>query len=369
LLALGTLGATGCFTSPINRAPVVTLTADSIVLHGQSVTFTAHGSDPDQDRIAWTWALTPAMPPAVSTNPCPRQDDPVNWPVAMATPSNTLSPTSYQIPANLTVSSWCVWAFATDPYGAVGVDVQPLIPSNNPPQPVLRVVSPDPAASYPAYTHFLLAADQSTDADGDPLDYTLTLDQAPLGSTAMLVACEDPAIAADPRFRCLDASLPGQYGVSLAVRDGTTTRVTSLSLNVLADQPPCIAMTTPMYGSALLKDDRSAPSPITVNMVTDDGDPYPNAQNPLQTVKFTWFKGKNDSPTLQYVDNGNFSMLNLVPADYKTGDTANVRLEVHDRNTAAIDAILLGCGDAPFCPIAPGSTCFVRVSWRIEMDL
>jgi len=369
LLALWLPGAAGCFTSPINRAPVVTLTADAIVLHGQSVTFTAHGSDPDQDRITWTWARTPAMPPAGSPNPCPRQDDPVNWPAATdRTPSNTSSPTSYQVPASLTASSWCVWAFATDPYGAVGVDIQPLIPSNNPPQPVLRVVSPDPAGSYPAYTHFLLAADQSTDADGDLLDCTLTLDQAPLGSTAMLVPCADPAIAADPRFRCLDVALSGQYVVSLVVGDGTTTRMTSLILNVLGDQPPCIAMTTPMYGSTLLKDDPNAPSPITVNMVTDDGDPYPNAQNPLQTVNFTWFKGKNDSGSLQYVDNGSFSMLNLVATDYQPGDVANVRLEVHDRNTSAIDAILLGCGDAPFCPIAPGAICFVRVSWRIVMD-
>lgn len=364
-LVAASMGAAGCFSSPINRAPVVTgLGADVTPLHGQPATITAQGYDPDDDQLTWTWAMTPLLSP----NVCPDKSDPANWPPQTPTPSNTSSPTSYLVTGTLTSSSWCVWAFATDRYGAVGVDNTPLVPSNNPPQPVLRVVSPNQSNSYPAYTHFELAADLSSDADGDTLVYKLTLDQAPLGSTASLLGCDDATIKADPRFQCLDVLLPGQYVISLAVYDGTTTNTTSLTLNVLTDQPPCIAMTMPMYGTALLKDDPTAPSPITVNLVSDDGDPYPNTPRPFQTVKFTWFKGKNDG-ALQYADNGSFSMLNLVATDYQPGDVANVRLEVHDRNTAAIDAILLGCGEQPFCPVAPGSTCFVRVSWRIEMDL
>jgi len=358
------MGTAGCFTSPINRAPVVTeVHTDGVPLHGQAATIAASGYDPEQDQLTWTWAMTPALTP----NPCPDPSNPVNWPPAPVT-SNTASPTSYLVPGALTTSSWCVWAFATDRYGAVGAGNGALIPANNPPQPVLRVVSPEPADGYHAYTHFVLSADRSSDVDGDALTYGLTLDQAPLGSAASLQPCADPSISADPRVQCLDVALSGQYVVSLAVSDGTTTQTTSLTLNVLPDQPPCIAMTTPMYGAALLKDDPTAPHPLMVNMVTDDGDPYPNSANPLQTVKFTWFKGKNDSGSLQYVDNGSFSMLNLVATDYQPGDVANVRLEVHDRNTSAIDAILLGCGDAPFCPIAPGAICFVRVSWRIVMD-
>jgi hypothetical protein len=61
-------------------------------------------------------------------------------------------------------------------------------------------------------------------------------------------------------------------------------------------------------------------------------------------------------------------MLNLVPTDYAPGSVANVRVEIHDRNTAAIDAILLACGEAPRCETTPGSLCYVRVSWRIKMD-
>ena len=355
------MGAGGCFTSPINRAPLVTdLSADGVPLHGQAATISAHGYDPDGDQLAWTWAMAPY--------PCLDKGVPGNWPPALPS-SNTASPTTYLVPASMTTSSSCVWAFATDRYGAVGVDNYGLVPSNNPPVASLRVVMPDAATSYRAYTHFELAADQSTDADGDPLTYLPMLDQAPLGSTATLQSCPDASISGDPRFVCLDVVLPGQYVVSMTVSDGNTTKIAYQTLTVLPDQPPCITMTTPMYGTSLLKDDPTAPSPLVVNMVTDDGDPFPNPSNPLQTVKFTWFKGKNDSGTLQYVDNGNFSMLYLVPTDYQPGDVANVRLEVHDRNTSAIDAILLGCGDAPTCPIAPGSTCLVRVSWRIEMDL
>ncbi len=361
-LIAASMGAAGCFTSPINRAPLVTdVSADGVPLHGQPAMISAHGYDPDDDQLTWTWAMIPYQ------GGCPDKSNPANWPLDMATPSPSPSPTSYQVPASATSSSWCVWAFAKDPYGAVGADCYGLVPSNNPPHPVLRVVSPDAADSYPAYTHFEIAADQSTDADSDQLLYTLTLDQSPLGSTAMLVPCGAPAVAADPRFRCLDVPMSGQYVVSLTVSDGIASPSTSMTLKVLPDQPPCITMTTPDFRTAVLHDDHNAPKPIIVNMVTDDGDPFPNPDDALQTVTFTWFKGKNGGP-LHYVDGQSFSKLDLIPMDYSVADSANVRLEVHDRNTAAIDAILLGCGDQPFCPVAPGSTCFVRVSWHIKMD-
>jgi len=320
------------------------------------VTYSAHGYDPDQDQLTWTWA--------VGQPPCPDPADPSRWPITSAQPSTLASPTSYQISPVLTAQ--CVWVFATDRYGAVAADNAPLAPADNPPQPVIRVVSPAPADSYPAYSMFQLSGATSSDADGDPLVNAWRIDQAPLGSTAALVPC--PTVT-DPTLQCLNVLVSGQYVVALTVDDGSTTTTASMTLNVLPDQPPCITMTTPMYGGALLKDDPTAPNPIMVNMVTDDGDPFPNPASPLQTVKFTWFKGKNDRGNLQYVDNGSFSMLNLVPTDYQPGDVANVRLEVHDRSTAVIDAILLGCGDADFCPITPGSTCLVRGSWRIEMDL
>lgn len=158
------MGAAGCFTNPINRAPVTDVASDGMIpLHGQPATLTAHGYGPDDDQLTWTWAMTPYQ------DPCPDKSNPKNWPLGLAVPSDTLPPTSYQVPGTLTGSSWCVWAIATDRYGAAGADNYPLVPSNNPPQAMLRVVSPDAATSYPAYTHFVLGADQSSDADNDPL--------------------------------------------------------------------------------------------------------------------------------------------------------------------------------------------------------
>jgi len=343
---------------------VTDVSADSVPMHGQAATITAHGYDPDDDQLTWTWAATPYPPSQTS---CPDKNDPANWPVALGQSSNALAPTSFQLSAAMTATSWCVWAMATDRYGAMDADVVGVIPANNPPQPILRVVTPDPASSYAAYTHFVLGADQSSDLDGDPLTYKLTLTQAPSASKAVLQPCPEPIPAADPRFQCLDADVSGRYVVSLEISDATTTTTTSLTLNVLPDRLPCIDTTTPMYGMPS-KDNPRSPRPVIVSMVDDDGEPYPNLADPLQTVKFTWFKGKNDSGNLSYVDNGSFSMLTLVPMDYQEGDVANIRLEIHDRNTAAIDAILLGCGNADFCPIAPGSPCNVRVSWRIVMD-
>jgi len=69
------VGAPGCFSTPINRAPVVTqVDYDRLPLLGQSVTFTARGYDPDQDPLIWTWQTTP--PPPVGTSLCPDAHDP-----------------------------------------------------------------------------------------------------------------------------------------------------------------------------------------------------------------------------------------------------------------------------------------------------
>ena len=360
VLFAASLGTAGCFNSPINRSPVVTMIdADGVPLRGGAVTYTAHGYDPDQDQITWTWAT--------GAYPCPNPSDPGAWPLGPKPQSP--SPTTFPI-ASVTTAE-CVWVFATDRYGATTADNTPLVPADNPPVAVIRVASPSPADSYPAYSRFRLSSASSSDADpGDPLYPTWSIDQAPLGSTATLAPCpaSDPATAADPTLQCLDVLVSGQYVVSLTVSDGFMSTTTSMTLKVLDDALPCITMTTHDYNDPTYKDDPTMPNPIVVKMVSDDGDPFPNPNNQLDTVKFTWFKGKNDGP-LQYVDNGGFSELDLIPMDYQIGDVANVRLEIHDRNTAAIDAILSDCGDQPRCPIAAGSSCFLRVSWRVEMDL
>ena len=321
---------------------------------GSAVTYTAHGYDPDQDQLTWTWAE--------GSYPCPDPGNSVTWPMRAASPEP--SPTSYQIAA--ATSPECVWVFATDRYGAMTAANRPVVPADNPPQPVIRVVMPPPADSYPAYSNFVLSGAFSSDADHDPLTYKWNLDQGPLGSTAALAPCADPTLA-DPSFQCLNVLVSGQYIVSLAVFDGTATTSTTLTLTVLPDRLPCIALTS-HYDDPIYQDDPANPKPIVVSMVSDDGNPYPNPASPLDTVKFTWFKGKNDGP-LQYVDNGGFSELDLIPMDYQLGDVADVRVEIHDQNTAAIDAILHDCGEQPRCPIAPGSTCLVRMSWQIEMVL
>lgn len=330
--------------------------ADGVPPRGGAVTYTAYGYDPDQDQITWTWAM--------GTYPCPDPSDTGKWPAGNR--STALSPTVYEIPAVTTAQ--CVWVFATDRYGAETAANTQLVPADNPPQAIIRVASPTAADSYPAYTRFQLSSASSSDPDGDPLDPTWSLDQAPLGSTATLVPCPASMTVSDPTLQCLDVLVSGQYVVSLTVSDGFMSTTTSMTLKVLDDALPCITMTTHDYNDPTYKDDPTMPNPIVVKMVSDDGDPFPNPNNQLDTVKFTWFKGKNDGP-LQYVDNGGFSELDLIPMDYQIGDVANVRLEIHDRNTAAIDAILSDCGDQPRCPIAAGSSCFLRVSWRVEMDL
>ena len=97
-----------------------------------------------------------------------------------------------------------------------------------------------------------------------------------------------------------------------------------------------------------------------VDRVSDDGDPYPRSAH--GETHFTWYVGRAGEP-LVYQDN-DFHSLDLAPGTFSLGDVGSVRVEIHDRNTRAIDNVLLGCGDSDVC--AARSGCFQRVSWKIE---
>lgn len=366
---LAVLVSGGCFTSPINRAPVISqLDAVGTPTRGQPATFVARGSDPDQDQLTWTWAVKPVNP--VTPGRCPDPTVPGNWPTDTVS-GQPDSPATFIVGGlALTSAPYCVWAFATDRYGAIAADNLPVVPADNLPVVTISVLQPVLGPPYPAYSTFQLSA-VATDADQDPLTYDWKLNNTVPGSTAALAPCPGNSVADSDTLRCFTADLPGTYSVSLAVSDGMqTVNAIPVTLPVLDDAPPCIGATAPMY----LPDGSSLPGvsgdlgDIVVNSVIDDGDPFP-AQ---QTIDFFWYTSTNDEP-LRYLDSINYWKLTLGDPGLKLGDIVKVRLEVKDRKPARVDQILAKCGPAAdFCSTTPPAglpVCYVRVSWRIMLSL
>ena len=377
--ATSMLAGAGCFTHPINRKPVISQVSQTPgpTPKGQPATFTAIGSDPDQDQLTWTWTAKSGDCPMDWTNPA-------NWPKE-TTGGEPGAPATYVVDdSSLTKSPlYCVWVFATDRYGAMDARNLRVAPTDNAPVVTVRVAAnpglanPPPGPIFPAYSTFQFSA-LASDADNDPLTYNWKLDQRPSGSNVEdLIPC--PGDDSDT-LRCFTADLPGTYGVSLTVSDGTMTvaATPAPTVTVAGDAAPCIDTTDPMFSvGAMNKAIPSmgfidSPGPISVVTVYDDGNPYPPRAGGVRP-SFTWFKSKNDDK-VKYVDNVDYFQLTLSKDEYQLGDYVNVRLEVRDQNPALVDSILAGCGDdAEFCaaPTIPAgrTSCWVRVSWRIQLTL
>lgn len=343
---------------------------------GQQATFTAIGSDPDQDQLTWTWATR--------SGACKDLRDPANWPKDTFSGESD-APTTYVVDdSSLTKSTgYCVWVFATDRYGAFDVQHLDVAPTNNLPVVTLQmVVDPDQkipptGPPYPAYTRFQLSASVTDADDGDTLTSTWSISQRPPNSSVDFIPCAGQR-SVDDSMRCFTADLPGPYVVTLAVSDGTSTvTATTPNLTVLDDQPPCIVETTPSFmidpnmPTKALTVPGALPDPgMLVNTVYDDGNPVP-PRNSSKLPTFTWYKATNDGD-LQYVDNVDFKQLTLSMGDYQLFDYVNIRLEVKDQNSNYIDQLLATCGKkADFCAapvMVPGQpNCWVRVSWRIHL--
>ena len=352
----------GCFANPINRPPGVTITAPPTLLRGQPASYTVTASDPDQDRVDFSWTVLPTD--------CAADTGPASWPGDRMTSSP--DPEVLVVPAELTRDRFCVWAFGTDAHGALGADHRAGDPQNRAPMAQIDVVRPQAATLYPLYTDFWLSGAASTDPEDDrPLTFAWSLDRAPVNSVARMGSCAGGG-ATD---RCFFADVHGQYVVSLAVSDPLGARGTTppLVLMVDQDQPPCIVGSDPLILTPTVVRDPTVSNDFTVDQVNDDGDPYPVdpfAPGPHGRIRFSWFVGHGDEPLVSY-DN-DFHALTVAPNTFLLGDSGRVRVEIHDRNvgnTGAIniDNVLLDCGDKPQCAATPG--CFQRVTWNIDWTI
>jgi hypothetical protein len=343
---LALIAGSACYTSPINRAPTVSK-PESIgdIFRGQPASFTADAMDPDADPVTISWAYRDGA--------CPDANDRAAQPAIQAKGST--------FPVASPDHAFCIWAFATDSHQATDVNNNTFTPRSHPPVAVLDLANPDLASSYPLNTSFVFSRQRSFDPEDDPIEFEWSL-TAPTGFTGELSTCD--ALGSDAN-RCLRADFPGRYVVTLTVNDesdGSQGRSTAppLTLDVAADQPPCIDKTSPPFGSFWVGDP-TRDATFSVAHVDDDGDP--------QELHFTWFYGRiNDPWTI--VDN-DFPGLNIKADTFQVGDEADVRVEIRDRpNQVSIDNALLVCGNEALCSAQPQRpTCFQRVTWKVKWNL
>ncbi|HEX2659261.1 MAG TPA: hypothetical protein VHU40_13350 [Polyangia bacterium] len=336
----------GCYTNPINRAPSVSIRRpDGDIFRQQSATFTADTSDPDGDALTIGWAWRSGACPDDAHDPATQPTVQVEGPRTF-----TVSP----VPDD----PFCVWAFVTDRHQAVtpvNTDVRPL---NQPPMPVVRLKSPDLAATYPLYTNFVFDGSTSLDAEDDPLHYDWSLRSAPSGFVAFPSRCLGEMT---DQTSCLQATLPGRYVIALELDDGhdRSRAPATLTLDVLPDRPPCIATTSPPF-AAIWDGDPTSDATFRVSSVDDDGD--------LQDLHYVWYYARAGD-AWSVIDN-DFPDLNVKADTFHIGDLAQVRVEIHDRpNQTAIDNALLMCAAQDFCAAQAGTGCFQRVTWMVQWTL
>ena len=345
----------GCYMDPINRAPyIVSIKEIGVVPKNQDAKMRITAYDPDSDRLTITWAAVAGKcmdrPAAVRSD-----GDPV---------SEGLEVT---VDRSMTGGRFCVWAFATDRYGATSVLNNTFDPENAAPQPRIDVVDPAPADSYRLYSEIVLTSDGSMDPD-DPLglSFSWNLRNKPAGSIAELksTGCKVTTGITAGDLHCFSADKPGQYEVELmaaeAAGDGNTPTLSGKVTRTFTVNPevlPSILETKPALrdGSIPVLEDTK----FEVTKVDDDGDPLP-AATPNQ-LSYTWFLTGPDG-LVQTLEN-DFPWLSLVASRYHVGDRVKLRVEVHDRNGDACDRALLLCHDDDLC-IAPGNR-VLRVTWNL----
>jgi len=324
------------------------------VVKGQDATFTVGARDPDQDSLSLTWAVT---------RECLDPKTPANWPPAVTSPS----PSTFTVSKQDTEARFCVWAFATDRYGAVGANnrvFDPSNPANQPPSARIVLLQPLAATTYPLYTTFHLVG-SGEDPDGDPItQYNWLPLQGPPG--AEFGSCNDNSDV--ETNRCFTANTPGEYTAMLKVSSRSPFQSTAdesppypTKFTVMEDAPPCIQLTDPdaaAMGVRRNTTDDAKTRTFTVKRVDDDGDKYP--PDPGQpTVSFTWSFGlKGGTLTVANAD-----YHELVSPPFDVLQESVVRVEVHDRRPDALKK-LLAC-DKDFCEENQGSGCFQRVTWTV----
>ena len=346
----------GClYTSSINMSPsILEIVGPTQVFRQQLVAYTASASDPDGEPLLLTWTMSAGRCPVDPSSTA-------GWPTDPRSTADTFSLTV------LALDPFCIWAFATDPHGAIAARALQVTPANRPPTAAIDVVTPAGGPPYPLYGRIQLSAASSTDLDGDPLTFAWGSLADAHGSSVTLGPCSDQM---GDGFRCFIPGVAGTYTAQLTVDDGFGGHSTAMrTIEVAEDQLPCLGVTSPPLDApeivriagvaGAVSSTAANTGTFSVQTVTDDGDPFPGSSTGVTT--FSWFLGLGSDPVV-YLGR-NFPSYTMDFNLYSIGDEARVRVEISDRNQAAVAAVLLGCGDQPLCAGRPG--CYQRATWTV----
>lgn len=345
------LGLSGCllFSDPVNKAPTVSITSDSSVIYrGQDVVFTATVSD-DHDpllliQLRWsTLAAKGGSCLGITAADWPRD-------------SSSVSADRTYAPSTLTTGT-CVCAQATDTHGASGYACYGPI---NPITPTPRAVITDESgllsgASRPLCSQIRLSAESSVYPDGDPITLVWDLQSSssdPLAKNVQLAKC-DNVVGNSDAHRCLYASVPGTFTVSLTIKDSFDPKApvgsdpVQFVVHVATDAPPCLRLSDPdVYAKLTFLSGSSGGNGVTTTYqsrtfkaltVADDCEPYPMVSGSTGQTQFVWSvydptNASTGSPgwVLQADTSESFTISQAQFPNARPGDAIKVRLEVRD---------------------------------------
>ena len=191
-----------------------------------------------------------------------------------------------------------------------------------------------------------------------------------------------PPQIADPTHRTVAMRLvppeAGHYVLTTVARDATCnagnmndpstcniSKPATLSLDVAADQPPCLAQWQPSVPPADQTLPVAAPAVFEVPLVSDDLDAFPRIADDAEfgTPTFAW-SIKRPGAAREVLQGATANRVVFDPGAYTPGDVVELRVEIFDRHHK--DA--LTCDDAAAtCAITPDPSCLQRQTWRVEV--
>jgi len=291
-------------------------------------------------------------------------------------------PSRRTVTGDLSAESAIVILEATDEYGATAQPRAELI------MPILNVtptlvLTKQSKYEFVAGTPVRVIAKVGDDDDG-PSRVMLNWEADPplgTGFVASLVDA-DPELISDPadaahlqHAKIFSASDAGEWTVRVDAADplGQADPVAypdnitngEITINVVADQAPCLAQLAPIVPPVGVAMPMSSPTLFRVPVVRDDLDPYPLIPNDeiFRATKFRWSLENPGSSTHAEVTGASGNSFALDPASYTPGDIVEVRVEIFDRKNTPINC---PDGDAT-CSTISVPTCLQRQTWRVEV--
>jgi hypothetical protein len=347
LVLAAALGVSGCllFADPINKAPTVTLSTDVTVFYRNQQPAAEFWATVKDDRDATSllqlrWhEFSPKNPQDPSCLAITAKD----WPGGI--PTAPLD-RPYAFTAK-TLEVKCLCAQVTDSNGASGYACSlPIMPKN---LPLVAVLSDDSGALSNQPRALCSQIHLSAQDPGEPARFSWTLQYSgtyPTGKAVQLAPCAGVTTNLDAH-RCLDASVPGTYTVTLTAQDAVDPNAATVTsqpfvIPVEEDSPPCIRQSEPGVSSQLTQVSRSSDPGRTfkASNVADDCEPYPMVSGSTGTTQFVWFvldPSSSSTPTWARQTNTSpsFTVSQANFPNARPGDTIKVRLEVRDSQVQA----------------------------------